>query len=467
MKRIHIILILTITSLSVNSKNLPDSIVISLRKYVWNMNDTISPDSLLGTILSNTIKKPKDILFLTEELNKTDDENSLLSKFNIDTMYIKDNPEKLLKLYNKKLEIKWNKEQKEFIFKELSNPENYKKRLLSYLSLGNSYGMHIFYKHEYVFSFYKNGQIDKQYFSRRFSSRYAMPYTDNNNGNMNYNFTIEKYLNPKISKPMQGKKLLKYLVNEIIDDYSRTLYKLEPYSYLNEINELKTDFEIVGFEKMYGYGRYFWKSPSPIKIILKNDLMFPSVSINFLASQVGNSIYSRDFIKKDYKNIVEKVQSITFFMEYLKYNPDEKLDIYYYDNKCVNEYNIENVNKNPNEWKKQDNYIESLKWYEKNNITPSFDIAKAIKVSEQNHCGCNYRFERSFLEKAIFFELHNEKTKANSIWFLLPDNRVLLYLMQGEKVLNYDFSKFGENRGLQYPCILFDKNGKIIEKSRQ
>jgi hypothetical protein len=466
MKRIYIILILTIASLSVNSKNLPDSIVVSLNEYVWNMNDTISPDSLLGTILSNTVKKPKDILFLTEELNKTDNENSLLSKFEIDTMCIKNNPEKLLKLYNKRLEIKWNKEQKEFIFKELSNPENYKKRLLSYFSLGNNYGMHAFYKQEYVFSFYKNGQIDKQYFSRRFSSRYAMPYSDNS-GNMNYNFTIEKYLNPKISKPMQGKKLLKYLVNEIIDYYSRTLYKLEPYSYLNEINELKTDFEIVGFEKMYGYGRYFTKSPSPIKIILKNDLMLPNVYINFLASQVGNSIYSRDSIKKDYKNIVEKVQSITFLTSYLKSNPNEKLDIYYFDNKCVNDYNIENVNKNPKEWEKYDCWIEQMKRYDSIEIQPSFDIQKSIKTSELVNCGCNYRFERSFLEKAIFFELHNEETKANSIWFLLPDNRVLLYLMEGGKVLNYNYSKFGESRGLQYPCILFDKNGKIIEKSRQ
>jgi hypothetical protein len=35
--------------------------------------------------------------------------------------------------------------------------------------------------------------------------------------------------------------------------------------------------------------------------------------------------------------------------------------------------------------------------------------------------------------------------------------------MGGEKVLDYDYSDFGENKRFQYPCVIFNKNGQIIE----
>jgi len=35
--------------------------------------------------------------------------------------------------------------------------------------------------------------------------------------------------------------------------------------------------------------------------------------------------------------------------------------------------------------------------------------------------------------------------------------------MQGEKVLNYDFSRFEEFLGM-FPCILFDLKGNIIDR---
>ena len=110
-----------------------------------------------------------------------------------------------------------------------------------------------------------------------------------------------------------------------------------------------------------------------------------------------------------------------------------------------------------------DKYIESLKWYEKTNVKPDFDIDEAKKISQQNDCGCNYRFDGSYIEKAILFELRDEN-RNSSIWFLLPDNRVLLYLMQGDRVLNFGYQEFGKSSGLQYPCVLFDLNGKIIPR---
>jgi len=95
---------------------------------------------------------------------------------------------------------------------------------------------------------------------------------------------------------------------------------------------------------------------------------------------------------------------VRFISDYLKANPNTKLDLYYFNNKGINDYNIESVNKNPASWARHDKWVENLKWYEKNNIKPTFDIEQSIKTSQQNDCGCNYRFDKSYIEKAIFLK---------------------------------------------------------------
>ena len=172
---------------------------------------------------------------------------------------------------------------------------------------------------------------------------------------------------------------------------------------------------------------------------------------------------STNIIKAITENTKESRKRKIFITDYLSRNPKSKLDIYYFNNKVINEYNIESFNKNPREWAKHDKYVESLNWYAKSNIHPSFGIDKAIKTSMQNDCGCNYRFDRSFIGNAIFFEITDDN-ESNSIWFLLPNGKILLYLMQGSKVLNYNYKEFGASAGLQYPCVVFDNQGGILTK---
>ncbi|MDR2839790.1 MAG: hypothetical protein LBV75_00770, partial [Paludibacter sp.] len=300
MYKIRILIVTLFLSLSGNAQNLPDSIVIVKNTYTYNWGYELlgqSPDSLIDNSQKTVLTDKRQIKNLSEELNKLDDKDNLLSKFGIDTTYIKHNPDKLLKLYKNGYKIKWNSQQKEYIFKILSEIENYKKTLSDYLSIGNSYGMHTFYKYEFDISLYKNGELLNTYLSRKYTARYKMPYTDKK-GNFIYNY-IDKFLQKsfyeknKIDKPLQGKKLLKYLVNKIIDYEEISLYELTPYSYQTEINELQSDFQIVSFEEVYGIGRYIWDEPKTMKITLKTDEMLPNVYLQFLASQVGNSIYSR------------------------------------------------------------------------------------------------------------------------------------------------------------------------------
>lgn len=465
------------TSFSAVGQTLPDSIIITKNIYV---NNFIGSDDIYRTESYSIILEEKSyflngdriakskILGLLTELTKPNNADNSLAKYEIDTTWLKNNPADLLSLYSDEKRIEWNEQQKEFIFKKLTNLSIYKQELEDYLSNGDSYTLHNSYKSEFILKFYIKGTILDEVRSRKYVWGYKMPWTNQSDDTL-YNFNIETKLKDilspkeKIKAPLKGNKLQKYLVNKIIDNYMQSLYKLSPYSYQREIEELNSDFNIVSFEEVYGRGRYIWNEPKAMKIVLRSNQMLDNLNLVFLASKQGNTIYSRDSIKKDYKEYIRRIQSISFIVDYLKANQNTRLDIYYFNNKGINEYNIDGVNKSPAEWKKQDDYVALLRRIEKNSRDTSFDTNKAIKISERNYCGCNYRFDRGYIEKAIFFEIRDDDGNS-SIWFLLPDNKILLYITEGSKVLNFSRSEFGDKMGLLYPCALFDADGNKATK---
>ncbi len=464
MKTLHtiILLLLTGTLLAQSSKQ---TIEVHYNLYATDFDNQ---EYLYQTRQLN-FKKSKKINQLLKELNNNKSINQIFRESKIDTILIKQNPEQLIKFYDDKY-IGWNTQQVNFISDKLSQIETYKKDFESYLELGCCVHMHQRYRDEYLIKVFENGTLINTFTSRKsLQNSKKIPWTDNK-GLKNYNLNVDKLFFEIVGSKKQdqelmfGNELTKYLVSKIIGNHKSTLYELSAYDYFEELNELKSDFEILNIGEVYGRGRYIWNEPKTYYARLTNNLMIPQVNIMFLATKEGKTIYSRDSIKSDYKDIINRVQNVVFLMNYLKQNQSVKLDIYYFNNKPINEYNIDNFNKSPLEWKKQDNYIESLKLYEKNNIKPLFDINEAIKTSEKNNCGCNYRFERRFAEKAIFLELNDKESKENSVWYLLPDNTVLLYIMQGEKVLEYNYTKFGKSSGIQYPCVLFDLKGNIIDR---
>ena len=457
MKKIAIILfMITIYSFSVKDQSFPEKLVVIKNTYqsqFFTDEENIYDSDTI--VLTNKRKISK----LYAELVKFDAEEKLLYKFGIDTNFIVNNPNELLKLYDGRRKFDWNEKQKEFIFGKLTS--TYQSELNNYLSKGCCYSMNNPYRDEYVVLLYNNNDIANIFTSRKRIGGYHFPYEDLSN-RVVYNFNVDKQLNKlfkrkiKIAEPLIGDDLLKYIVNQIIENNIIELYKLSAYSFEKEISELTTDFKIISSEEVYARGRYIWNEPKTIRITLKNEYMLPNVYIQFLASKYGETLYPRNSIKRDYKEIVSRIQAIPFITDYLHQDSSAQLDIYYFNNNGINKYNIDNVNKNPIEWKKQDDYIESLK---QRDIQPSFDI---IKMSERIHCGCNYRFDSEFIENAIFFEI-TSKRNSSSIWFLLPDDTVLLYHVQSyANVLDMELDKFGNNEQLPWACLRFDKYGNLI-----
>ena len=458
-----ILLLFTATLFAQNPKYIIE-VYHNLYKTDFNNNEFLYNANKID--INNSSNKVNELF---NELKNVKSVNYFFSETKIDTTLILQNPKQLIKYCDNEF-IGWNPQQIDYISEKLSQIETYKNYFADYLELGCCVGMHQRYRDEYIIKVFENNSLIDTFTSRKsLSNTKKIPWTNTNNS-LNYNILIDKIFfelidsKKEFNQPITGNELTKYLVNKIIDNNEKTLYKLSAYDYLDELNELKTDFEILNIGEVYGRGRYIWNEPKTYYARLKNVLMLPQVNIIFLATKEGKSIYSRDKIKSDYKEIIKRVQAIDFLTEYVKKNPSTNLDIYYFNNKSINEYNIDNFNKNSEEWFKHDKFLESIKKYENEDPKPSYANEDAIRISKQLYCGCNYRFEKDFAEKAIFVELNNKETKENSVWYLFPDNSVLLYIMQGEKVLDYNYTEFGKFKGIQYPCVLFDLKGNIIDR---
>jgi hypothetical protein len=415
-------------------------------------------------------RKTSDLLNAISNVQSVD---YVFKNSKIDTLKILNNPLELIKKY-KNSKVDWNKEQQEFIKPKLRDLDTYKKYYLDYLNNGCCITMHQRYRDEYQIRIFKNDVLENEITSRKSTGGFKIPWSNSLTGIKNYNFDIEDILFDIIKSPRKKQKTLaksklqKYLINKIMDNNMRKLYELSAYTYFTEIKELEPEFDIKHFGEVYGRGRYIWDEPKTIKITLQNEYFLPNVFIQFLASEYDNTLYSRDSIKADYKKLVNRIQSIEFINNYLQNDSSSVLDIYYFNNTGINEYNINSVNKNPTEWKKHDDYVQSLKWYETSDIKLDFDVEEAIKTSELNNCGCNYKFDRTFIEQAVFFEVTSSRN-ASSIWFLLPNDTLLLHHVQSyhidkTKVFDIELSTYGENINLPRPCLLFDRYGKLIIK---
>lgn len=361
MKTLHTIILLLFTGTLI-AQSSKQNIEVHYNLYATDFNNQ---EYLYQTKQLN-IKYSKKVNQLLRELDNIKSINQIFTEAKIDTILIKQNPNQLIKFYKNK-NISWNTQQVNFISEKLSQIETYQKYFESYLESGCCVDIHQRYRDEYVIKVFENGTLKNTFTSRKsLPNSKKIPWTDSNDLK-NFNQKIDKLLfeiigyKKQYQQMMEDNELTKYLVTKIIDYYKPTLYELSAYDYLEELNELKSDFEILNIGEVYGRGRYIWNEPKTYYARLTNNLMMPQVNIMFLATKEGKTIYSRDSIKSDFKDIINRVQKVEFLMNYITQNQSVKLDIYYFNNKPINDYNIDNFNKNPEHWIKHDKFWRASK----------------------------------------------------------------------------------------------------------
>jgi hypothetical protein len=461
-------------AMSVHAQTLPDSIKVMKRTYVrvglFSTNETDSVFSIeiysfhrIGDqYVSGEREASKKLI---NQLQKfavdTSFRTNALNNYGIDTDWIKQHPAEILASSPKKTYFRWNDAQKALIFKELTTIGNYKSALEEYIQEGCCYSMHQFYRKDFTIGFYLKEKLIGQLTSRKFNWGFAFPWTDQH-GQQHFDARIDNALaklldSKRPPKLLKGKVLLQRLAKRIVEINERDLYKLAPRSYEKEISELRAEFRILSTDDLYGYGGY-WGNGGLIQVILHNDQLPAGVNIEFLASQNNNTIYSRDSVISKYKDAVDRVRSIRFLMDHLAAHPKESLNILFFDNRTINDYNIDAVNTNPAQWKRHDDYVKSLNWYKERNVKPSFDINKSIKVSESNDCGCNLRLQSDLINKSIMFIIY-EAGEYSSRWLLLPDNTVLEFSTEVGKL-----QLSGQDNGPVDHCLLFDLDGRLLTR---
>lgn len=326
----------------------------------------------------------------------------------------------------KEYNYKWNKSQVSYIFSELSDIDNYIDQYEEYLNPYRGASIPPYHENAIIIECYSNETLTDRVISNKSKPfrLYQYPWKNSTSNAEYYNIKLGEIvldiLNMKNSSAnlLQGKKLLNYLSGKVIASKRTQLLELSAHTYKSEIDELKDDFNILKSREKATYGGYTGDG-GIIVCILQNKEMLPNVFISLGLNKRKETLYSRDSIKSDYQYLINRIQSISFINNYLKESLDRKLYIHYFDNKPVNEYIYNHVLR--------------------------------TCVTQR-------------LEDIITFELINENN-GTSLWLLFPDDLVLLFRMDGEKVLDYPYTQFGENKSSLYPCLGFDINGNIINLS--
>lgn len=405
---------------------------------------------------------------LLEELRNVKSINRVFAEAFSDSLAVIKKPESFIR-YVRKNPLKSNSQQINFLVKKLSELDTYKAYFRSYINAGCCINMHQRYREQYVIEVYENNHQTEVYTSRK-SLRGArkIPWSDAL-GTSNFNPNIEKYFFKLIGskkgyeKILTGERLKNYLVNEIANYYESYLRDLSAYEYYSYFNGLSADFEIMKIGNAGGSTGIYLDGEKYYYARLRSKSFLPQVDLMFYASKRGNNLYTSDSLLADYQDIANKVQDVSFIAEFLAKSNSTRLSLFYFDNKPINTYIVDLFNANPEKWLKYDTFLTLKKSFEDADSLPSYVNEDAERVSKELYTGCNYRFDKDFAENSIMFQLRDSERGEYSTWILLPDDSVLLYSMQGERVLQYHYSDFGKFKGVQTPCVLFNKAGEIID----
>lgn len=257
--------------------------------------------------------------------------------------------------------------------------------------------------------------------------------------------------------------LIPELAKTIYDDEcNEKMNELAALEFQNEINELKSKFQVTDAREKSSRDGYIWDNGQVINIKLHDTTMLPNLFIDLYLTRQHNTLFSRDPILKEGDKIVQTIQNVSFLKDFLLADSKRKLMIKFENGASINDKVIESFNNTPEHWKQSDKWTSMLLKDDSLGISHSFNTAESIKTSIQVDCGCNFRLDNNFLKSGIHFEIHDEKTNNWSTWIILPDSTIILWWIEGNGFSKYTYSDLGTNgRGVQYVCKKISRTGEL------
>ncbi|KOS06324.1 hypothetical protein AM493_09970 [Flavobacterium akiainvivens] len=452
---------------AMQAQTLPDSIAITVQTFETPVSgpEIISWQGKLvfynqnGKFTSKDKKakiSKKKVLKLVEAIDRNMTFDEHFKNVGIDTVTIKNKPQKLL---NQTFE--WTPAQRNFILPLLGDIKNYKPIYEEDFYTGPDFQLtpDNRFKSQVTAMLYEKG-VARGVTTNKSRTGYALPWVTTD-GRENFNPALKKALADIIGSSVyvpSGKDLTRYIADVIIAGNAYHLKELAAETYATDIDHLRETFTVVKALSL-GNNQY--------GIRLRTEAMLPNVSIDFYAYAAYGKLYPSDSLKAEHEYLVYRIQNMRFIMDYLKENPETELNINYYNNSAVNSYTADEINKTPELWKKHDAYVKELQDRAAQYPSGANNTEEKIKESEKTNCGCNLRLDKEVLDKAIQFSVNTPHAIGDrngySIWLLLPDDRILLYYMNGDSLLNFKYDAWGSTEpGIQYPCKVFDLDGKPL-----
>ena len=329
----------------------------------------------------------------------------------------------------------WNFYQMEFIKEELVKGENISRAVQQRFLGAGTIVLHSTGRSKFIVELKYDQRTTILSASRNYL---GLPWVLNNDQTL-YNQGISKVINQLIPKnkgfnkkrlvPKEQKYILDGIIRKLYDNYcGREVKKLAYHNYKEEIDELRTQFEISGLKEERS-GTNNWDGEDRLFMYAKSITESRNICLGINLTYEGETLYTRDSVLKKAEYYQQLVNEIPFLLEYLDEDPERRIEIAF-DNGFSLSEKVKKYQAGHNSW---------------------YEGACLIGANEE------------FLNNSVAFILRNESGERSN-WLITPNLDVILIYYQHVNVYRYSDEDLGlKGPSIRYACKHFDLNGNIKE----
>ncbi|MFK7971169.1 MAG: hypothetical protein AB8F95_12415, partial [Bacteroidia bacterium] len=263
----------------------------------------------------------------------------------------------------------------------------------------------------------------------------GLPWIVNENQYLNQNISDILYqiipnnegFNRKRLERQDQQVILEGIVRQVYnDDCERKVKLLAYYNYENEVNELRSKYNVWGFEeKRSATGN--WDGEHRLFMYAKDTLEERNIRFEICLTIEGSSLFTRDSILKKADDYAFLVKQVPFLLDYLDGNPKRSLDITFDNGNSLSE-------------KVKEHQSAKKSWYSG---------------------ACLDGKTEEYLDRCVAFVLRDHEGNGSN-WLITPELDVILVYYQHPKVYKYSDEDLGlKGPSIRYACKHFELNGEI------